>query len=596
MEQRKKRRAPRSKLGRALLSLIVTLLFGAVYFYFALPALNPHSSDFYTFLLLLCVVYSLCSLVTSGLNLQGGTVRTYLGFVKSQCLPAAILAAALIVVGVLGYVVSLPIFRASDYQSLLQVNTGNFASDIKEVSYDEIPMLDEDSAERLGDRRLGELSDLVSQFEVSDAYTQINYQGRPVRVTYLTYGDFFKWFNNRSEGLPAYITVDMVTQEVSVVRLSDLGLDGIQYSPSELFNRKLIRHLRFQYPTFMFSEPTFEIDEEGRPWWICPKVVKTIGLFGGTDIDGAVLMDAITGESTYYAAQDIPSWVDRVYLAELIMEQYDYYGTYVNGFLNSIFGQKDVTVTTDGYNYIAMDDDVYMYTGITSISGDQSNVGFLLSNQRTKETTYYQVGGAIEQSARDSAEGVVQDLGYRSTFPLLLNIGGEPTYFMSLKDASDLVKQYAMVNVSQYQIVATGTTVAECEASYLRLLNNHGISAPEEILQTSLSGVIAEIRTAVMDGDSYYFLRLEGHKGYCQVNAANNPIAVILNVGDTVTITYPDGEDSALDEGDILTALTVTRDSAAPEQTSSALPDDPPTDNEDTGAQADVQSDPDTGA
>ena len=562
MEQRKKRRAPRSKLGRAMLSLIVTLLFAAVYFYFALPALNPHSPDFYTFLLLLCVVYALCSLVTSGLNLQGGTARTYLGFVKSQCLPAAILAAALIVVGLVGYVVSLPIFRASDYQALLQVDEGSFAADIKEVSYDEIPMLDEDSAERLGDRRLGELSDLVSQFEVSDAYTQINYQGRPVRVTYLTYGDFFKWFNNRSDGLPAYITVDMVTQEVDVVRLSDLGLEGIHYSPSELFNHKLIRHLRFQYPTFMFSEPTFEIDDEGRPWWICPKVVKTIGLFGGTDIDGAVLVDAITGESVYCAAEDVPSWVDRVYLAELIMEQYDYHGTYVNGFFNSIFGQKDVTVTTDGYNYIAMDDDVYMYTGITSISGDQSNVGFLLSNQRTKETTFYQEGGAIEQSARDSAEGVVQDLGYRSTFPLLLNIGGEPTYFMSLKDASDLVKQYAMVNVSQYQIVATGTTVADCEANYLELLSSQGITSPEELPQTSASGIVAEIRSAVLSGNSYYFIRLEGEDVFYSISASDYPIAVVLNPGDRVTIEHQLAEEG--ETPSILQGRSITRDQAAP--------------------------------
>lgn len=562
MEQKKKKRGPKSKAGRIVLSLVITLIFGAIYFYFALPPINLHAPEFYTFLLLLCIVYSFCALFTSGLNLQGGGPKAYFHFVKSQCLPAGILAVALIVVGVLGYIVSLPIFRASDYRDLLQVETGDFSTDIKEVSYDEIPMLDEDSAERLGDRRLGELSDLVSQFEVSDAYTQINYQGRPVRVTYLTYGDFFKWINNRSEGLPAYITVDMVTQEVSVVRLSDLGLEGMQYSPSELFNRNLARHLRFQYPTYMFSEPTFEIDEQGHPWWICPKVVKTIGLFGGTDIDGAVLMDAITGESTYYAAEDIPNWVDRVYLAELIMEQYDYHGTFVNGFLNSIFGQKDVTVTTDGYNYIAMDDDVYMYTGITSISGDQSNVGFLLSNQRTKGTTYYQVGGAIEESARDSAEGVVQDLGYRSTFPLLLNIGGEPTYFMSLKDASELVKQYAMVNVSQYQIVATGTTVAECEANYLNLLANQGITSPEELPQTSASGTIAEIRTAVMSGNSYYFIRLDGETVFYSVSASDFPIVVVLNPGDEVTIEHQlaaEGESPS-----ILDGYSITLDRAAP--------------------------------
>lgn len=554
MAKSKSPRKPMTKLSRTLLSLAVTLIFGAVYFYLALPPLNLHSGDFYLFLFLLCAVFSFCSLITSGIKLEGGGAKAYFRFVKSQCRPVGILALVLLAVVVIGAAVSLPVFRSARYRELLQVETGSFSTDIAQVSYDEIPMLDEASAERLGDRKLGELSDLVSQFEVSDAYTQINYQNRPVRVTYLHYGDFFKWLNNRNEGLPAYITVDMVTQEVSVVRLSDLGLDGIRYSPSDLFGRYIMRHLRFQYPTYMFSDPTFEIDEDGHPWWVCPKIVKTIGLFGGTDIDGAVLVDAITGESAYYPADQIPSWVDRVYLASLIMGQYDYHGTYVNGFWNSIFGQKDVTVTTDGYNYIVIGDDVYMYTGVTSVSSDESNVGFLLSNQRTKETTFYTVGGAIEESARDSAEGVVQDLGYLSTFPLLLNVGGEPTYFMSLKDASQLVKQYAMVNVYQYQLVATGATVEECEANYLALLTSKGIEVEETASRETVSGVLAEIRTAVIDGNSYYFLRLEDGEVFYSVSAASDAQVVLLNVGDRVTITC-----EASDGGSrLLTGYTVT--------------------------------------
>lgn len=538
MGKSKKGRAPLSKPMQVLVSLIITAIFGAVYFYFSLPVINLKSGDFYFFAILLCIVFIIVSLLLSGTNFRTGDVRSLFGLVKRRCLPAGILVLALVAVAVVGYVISVPIFRAGAYRDLLQVDHGDFAAEVEEVSYDEIPMLDESSAQRLGDRRLGELSDLVSQFEVAETYTQINYLNRPVRVTYLNYGDFFKWFNNRSKGLPAYITVDMVTQEVSVVRLSSLGLDGMKYSPSELFGRDLMRHLRFSYPTFMFSEPTFEIDESGRPWWICPRLTKTIGLFGGVDVAGAVLMDAITGESVYYPVEEIPTWVDRVYTANLIMEQYNYHGTYINGFFNSIFGQQGVTVTTSGYNYIAMDDDVYMYTGVTSVSSDESNVGFLLSNQRTKQTTYYSVGGAIEESARDSAEGVVQDLGYKSTFPLLLNIGGEPTYFMSLKDQSQLVKQYAMVNVSQYQIVATGVTVAECEANYLALLSAQGITVEPDKPVNTTEGTIADIRTAVMNGNSRYFIRLSGSEMYYSFLAADHPLVVLLNVGDRVTITH----------------------------------------------------------
>ncbi len=560
-EPARRPRIPRSKAGKILLNLVITAILGAIYFYVSLPALNFQSSDFYVFIGLLCVIYFICALVTSGFHMENSGPREYFTFIKKQCLPVGVIFAAIIVIGIVGSILSAPIFRAGAYRELLDVETGDFATDVTEISFDEIPLLDEDSAKRLGTTQMGTLPDMVSQFEVSDDYTQINYLGRPVRVAPLEYADLIKWFTNRSNGLPAYIVVDMVTQEVQVVRLPE-G-QGMKYSPSEPLNRNISRHLRFHYPTFMFSTPTFEIDEEGNPWWICPRVVKRIGLFGGTDIQGAVMVNAVTGESEY--CEEVPNWVDRVYLASLICQQYDYHGTLVNGWLNSVFGQRDVTVTTDGYNYIALNDDVYMYTGVTSVSSDQSNLGFLLSNQRTKETKFYPAPGATEYSARVSAEGAVQDLRYVSTFPLLLNIAGEPTYFMALKDANQLVKQYAMVNVSQYStIVSTANTVAACEQEYLRLLSEKGVTAPEELPQTTAQGVIAEIRTAVMDGNSYYFIRLEGEEVFYSILSTDNEIAVILNAGDRVTIEHAPSVEGAASS--ILDGYTVTLDGrAAPE-------------------------------
>lgn len=545
---------PLGRWGQVGVSALITALVGLVYFYFALPPINLHAEEFYGFLLLLCVVYVACALWLSGKGaVERKDAKVFFRFAKSHCAPVLVFFIIVVLVAVIGALASAPLFRAADYRELLTLRDGDFAAEISEVSYNEIPMLDEQSAEMLGDRKMGELSDLVSQFEVSDAYTQINYRGRPVRVTYLEYGDFFKWLGNREQGLPAYITVDMVTQEASVVRLSD----GMRYSPSELFNRKLERHLRFQYPTWMFSQPTFEVDETGKPYWVCPKLEKTIGLFGGTDIHGAVLMDAVTGECQYH--EQVPDWVDRVYLADLIMEQYNYHGRYVHGFWNSIFGQRNVTVTTQGYNYIALGDDVYMYTGVTSITGDQSNVGFLLSNQRTKETAYYKAPGAVEQSARNSAQGVVQDLGYTATWPLLLNIAGEPTYFMSLKDANQLVKLYAMVNVAQYQVVATGATVAQCEENYLELLGRQGITqtpVPEVPLMAQATGAITDIRTAVINGNSVYYLKLYEKGATFTISVADQPDVVTLNVGDQVTVSY---EPPVLDHVELFRAYRVER-------------------------------------
>ena len=556
----KRERKPRKAIGnaftRTLINLGVTLLFGLGYFYFELPALNFHAEEFYVFVFLLCAVYCVCAVLTSGF--QGEGVKGYFGFVKKQCTIPFLVLVALIAAIIIGGLTSWVVIRAGSYSKLLSIKDGDFASEVEEISYNQIPMLDEDSAARLGSRKLGELADMVSQFEILPSYTQINYQGRPVRVTSLAYGDLVKWFTNRSAGLPAYLIIDMVTQEAEVVRLDE----GMKYTTAEHFGRYLPRHLRFHYPTYMFADPVFEINEEGEPYWVCPRMVKTIGLFGGTDIQGAVLVNAVTGESQYY--EEVPNWVDHVYDANLIIEQYDYYGMYHNGFINSIFGQRDVTHTTEGYNYIAIGDDVYMYTGVTSVTSDQSNIGFILSNQRTKETHFYSVAGATEASAQASAMSQVQQMRYVATFPLLLNIADQPTYFMSLKGEDGLVKMYAMVNVQQYNIVETGSTVAECEANYRRALADSGLisdgdaeAVPSD--QEEISGAIAEIRTAVLDGNSYYFLRLEGQDTFYAVNAAENPLAVILNAGDQVTIAYTAGEG-----GGILSGTSVARAGETP--------------------------------
>lgn len=522
---------------RIAVNLLVTLVFAAVYYYLALPVINLKSGSFYVFVILLCAVYSFTAMLTAGGQEEG----SYFGFVKKRCRIPLFISAGLVLVAIVGGIVGFQLFRAGDYRELLKLETGDFAAEVKEISFDQIPMLDADSARKLGNRKLGELADMVSQFEVADDYTQINFRGRPVRVTPLRYGDIIKWLNNRSNGLPAYLVIDMVTQNVEVVRLQN----GIRYTTAEHFSRNLNRHLRFHYPTYMFDTPAFEIDEEGNPYWVCPRIDKTIGLFGGEDIVGAVLVNAVTGECTYYDVKEVPQWVDHVYTASLILQQYDFHGKYINGFFNSLFGQRDVTVTTDGYNYLAVGDDVYMYTGITSVVSDESNIGFILSNQRTKETRFYSCAGAEEYSSMDSAEGQVQQMKYDATFPLLLNIADQPTYFMALKDAAGLVKMYAMVNVSQYQIVATGTTVADCQTNYRKMLANNHLVDPDnaEAKQDDqdtkeITGVVTEIRSAVMDGNTCYFVKLDSQDSWFSSSASDVPELVLLNVGDQVRIRF----------------------------------------------------------
>ena len=540
---------------KSIRNILLTLLVGVLFYYISLPSLNLKDPDLYIFLITVSLFYCLTEVLTRNLlkitpdlerenaplDLIKLLVKELFDNIAIQLTIPLVLIAILLV----GHIISSPFFRASAYKNLLQVTPGDFAAEVSEIQLSsQIPMLDTDSAQRLGERKMGELAEMVSQFEVARDYTQINFRGKPVRTTSLQYGDWIKWFNNRKDGFPVYFIVDMVTQNVEVVWISDVveGATGIKYSPADHFGRHLARHLRFSYPTFMFDTPNFEIDEDGVPYWVCPRLVRRIGMFGGKDIQGAVLVNAITGETEYY--EDLPVWVDRAYSADLIVQQYNYYGMYQNGFINSMFGQRGVTITTEGYNYIAINDDVYMYTGVTSAGSDRSNIGFILTNQRTKATAFYSIAGATELSAAESAEGAVQHLNYKSTFPLLLNISSQPTYFSALKDSAGLVKMYAMVNVEQYQIVATGTTVQECDTNYRIQLARNDLAEVPVYSTSEVTGEIAEIRSAVIEGNTQYFIRLEGTDYFYRLSALESEIAVVLDVGDIVILSTDESRET----------------------------------------------------
>ena len=512
---------------------LLTLLIWAVMYYYYLPPMNIHSHESWLFVLVMLLVAFVIHfwLIAKSLFSKKQTETNHPKLRKLIWIPIAVIA----VYGI-GVLLSSPILRASSYASLLNVQMGDFAEDIHEVNYNQIPILDSDSAARLAEREMGSMVDMVSQFEVSNYYNQINYNEKPVRVTPLEYGDLIKWITNRSEGIPAYMSIDMTTQDVELVRLAE-G-EGIRYAPFEHFGRNLYRHVRFHYPTAMIRSSNFEIDDNGAPYWVCAVETKTIGLFGGTDIQGVILVDAVTGETQYYDVADVPQWIDKVYDANLLIEQYDYYGMLQNGWLNSKFGQKGCLQTTEGYNYIALDDDVWVYTGVTSIGGDQSIVGFVLMNSRTKETNYYQISGAKEISAMESAQGEVQHLGYTATFPLLLNIADEPTYFLSLKDNAGLVKKYAMVNIEKYHIVAIGDTVAECEQVYRNLMSNNGIDTTPQGEGQQISGQITLIQDIVSEGNTYYYLLLDNQNVWYQVTAKEHLDILTKHGGDSVTLDY----------------------------------------------------------
>ena len=565
---------PEKAMLKRIIAIIATLVIGAVAYYFMLPAFNFKSIDMYIFFGVLCFIYIGVTMIITKAFIN----PEYAPYVRQRSKIPFIIIGALIVICLIGWLFGAVIFRAKAYSRIITVESGDFSEDVATIDFSSVPRLDEDAANAVATRTLGDLSDMVSQFAISYESTQINYKNVPVRVTPLEYGDIFKWFKNTKNGLPAYIIVDMTTQEGKLIRLET----GMRYSTAEHFSHYLMRVLRFKYPTYMFDNPHFEIDEDGKPFWIVPIIDKTIGLFGGTDVIGAAVVDACTGESTVIATGDSSKaklktdytvfdeqwqWLDRVYSATLVDEQFNYYGKYSGGFFNSIFGQQDVKVTSAGYNYLALNDDVYMYTGVTSVVSDQSIIGFTLINQRTKEAKFYLVSGALETSAQTSAEGKVQQYEYVATFPLLLNISGEPTYFIALKDSSSYVKMYSMVNVKQATVVATGSSLSECLENYAGELKANGIGvdidvdaisesenqpAEEEKTTTTITGVISDIRSQVVSGETVYYIQISSLDTYYSVKASVYEQAVILNAGDKVTIEY-----NKDDEGNIISAVSV---------------------------------------
>lgn len=544
-----------SVFGRLLVSVLLMFLL----FYISLPAINLRSREFFVYVISCILIFLVVNFLTYVKNLLqslgGGQFGMYRDPATGQYVfqknPAAEtrdnkvslgkpLKYGLLVIGVMiVFMIGVSIighrfFNASRYRDLITITDGDFTTDVAEINMSQIPVVDRDTAFRLGSRKLGEMTELVSQFEIEPNYTQINYKGSPYRVTPLSYADPIKWFYNMSKGLPAYITVDMVSQDTELVWLDQ----GMRYSPGEYFFRNIYRYMRFKYPTKMFETVSFEIDENGTPYWVAPTITYRIGWWDGKDINGAILVNAVTGESQYYAKDEVPTWIDQLYSSDLIIEQLDDNGKFQNGYINSIFGQRNVRRTTYGYNYLAIGDDVYLYTGMSSVTADESNIGFVLVNLRTKDTKFYAVPGATEYSAMESAKGQVQHLGYSATFPLLLNIFDRPTYFVSLKDAAGLVKMYAFVDVKQYQIVGTGSTVDEAKRTYLTALDLEDPEplVPEEVLKKS--GTIDAIADVVVSGNTCYYFTLNGSEDVYVVLITASDQLPFLQSGDRISFSY----------------------------------------------------------
>lgn len=437
---------------------------------------------------------------------------------------------------------SSPIFNAKRYARIAgPIEARDFSADTpNSETISDIALMDTESARIIGARALGTLEQLVSQFELSDQYTQINQNGKAMKVSPLQYADFFKWLSNRGQGVPGYVAVDPVANTSDYVPLTQ----PMKYSASGYLNDNLYRKLRFSYRTALFGDSYFEIDEEGNPYYITAVLDHEIFLFGGETVKGVVTLNPSTGETRYYDIQEVPSWIDIVYSGDRLTRRYDWYGLYSGGYWNSLVGNKDCKQVTDDFGYKMFDDDVWVFTGVTSVVSDESNIGFVLMNSRTAEIRYYPIPGAEEYSVMASAEGEVQHLGYRAAFPSVIKVADQPTYIMVLKDKGGLVKQYALIHVERYNIVATAETQQAVITKYKAALAENGILPTgadrfsDDLYETV---TVAELHYLVLGGNSYaYLLARDGR--LLKVDCSQFEAVVRVKPGDKLSVVLDEAE------------------------------------------------------
>ena len=532
---------------RAALKLLISSVAVFIIFYVTLPPLNPLSSEFWTFLTAVLAIYLLPFCFTNLFTvytLPGSAARIELARGKKSTASKIMLAAIALPIAVIiiGNIFSSTFFNAKEYANVITVNEADFATDMPETdAVTNIALMDTNSAITIGNRALGSLSDVVSQYIVNGKYTQINYQGFPKKLSCLEYDGFFKWLGNRANGVPGYIMVDPVNNTAEYQKLAE----PLKYVDSAYFGEDLYRKLRFEYPTKIFGTVNFEIDESGNPFFIVSCMKPSVGLFGAYDVNEVIIFNPCDGSSEKYSIGEVPRWVDIVYDGYLAEDKYNWHGTLSGGFWNSVIGNKGCKQTTDDFGYLMHDDDVWYYTGVTSVTADASNIGFIVSNARTGEYKYYAVVGAEEYSAMSAAEGEVQEKNYVASFPALINISGEATYIMVLKDNSGLVKLYALVNVEHYSLVATGETQAKAIDAYRKLLSENGVINGAEAEKDIAHVKVTSIEKLVIDGNScWFFLCDDGN--YYKINIAEDALALFINVGDTLGISYSETENAGI--------------------------------------------------
>jgi len=525
-------------------AVVLLVIVAFLFFYFGMPVINY---GFVQLPVMIIILLLLAIVFTSKMQVVGN--KTNVKFAKFHKPLFYAMLVVLAYITIVPLFTTLPMFRSQVYRDMIgKVQKGEkITNHIAPIALDRIRVVDEPLATLLGEKILGSDPALGSKAELGEFFIQ-KVNNELYWVAPLLHSGFFKWLNNTA-GTEGYVMVS-ATNERDVKLVQTLGGKDlkIKYQPEAFFGSQIERHLYYNgYATAGLADYNFEIDEQGKPFWVVTKYKKKIG-FSGNDAVGIVTVDAQTGAIKDYNISNVPAWVDRIQPIAFIEEQLAYWGDYVHGYWN--FSNEDKLMITEGLTLVYGEDNKsYWYTGVSSVGKEESAVGFMLVDTRTKEATMYNQSGATEYAAQSSAEGKVQEKGYKASLPIPYNINNIPTYVMTLKDGGGLVKMYAMVAIGDYTIVGVGNTMRETLMSFKNVFNMAGnrINPESASNRKSVTDVVTRIQSDIKNGNSFYYFTVKtSPKIFIGSSQLSNELPVTV-VGDSITISFDADTEEVID-------------------------------------------------
>ena len=316
-------------------AILVTGLIAWGINYLALPAMTFQSEGFWWFWLVVGIIgvicYFIANEIVNELSVEDGGY--ILGIVIA--IGVAVWLLVFIITGITGGVMA----KATQYSKVITVQDGNFSEDIPEINTDDIVVIDVKTARKLGDRTIATIPN-ASWYDVDDEYNLVIINGKKYRISPVNYGSVWKFFKADEAGIPGYVLVE-ATKKDAEARYVELD-EPIRYSPSACFEYDLSRHLRNEYPSYIFGKAFFEVDDEGNPFWVTGVKTAQVGMRGALITTSVVVTNAVTGETEEYFLENLPDWIDHAESVKELMRSLEWHYSYRDGWWNSVTSKTNV--------------------------------------------------------------------------------------------------------------------------------------------------------------------------------------------------------------------------------------------------------------